>query len=462
MKLSLNPYSLIIMEREMYYFVFSDLSDRLEIKPTTRQQECMERLKKGELIEKTELESTFTCEIIQTLITRGVLCNRNKDTTSVFSRTDAYFESFGMPEARVRLNASHVLILGCGGIGTHLAWHMATVGVGKLTLVDFDSVEESNLNRQLLFNRNDIGKYKTDVLKEKLSAINSSIKIQTMNIHITSEEDLEKVCVSDDYNLIVKSLDSPSLVSVWLDNICKKHRLAYVAGITMRDNVLIGPSFVPGISEIGWSDLLPTDQNTQRLSGIAPSVGIMLYYISSELATEAMKLLTGYGVLRYLGKIKFKNIFTNQEQIIDASSKAESQVKDIAELSQIKRKDLVLGLLLVSSVSTLSLISLWFLPVAGIITMLLPFYLYNTQKEIMSYTFIASTVFSVASSIIVIRVGHLTQYVSTSLQSIAIITLLFGAFSILILMMCGINFVISQRGIASKASNQSFKNLYKD
>lgn len=336
-----------------------------------------------------------------------------------------------------------------------MAWHMATVGVGKLTLVDFDGVEESNLNRQILFDRNDIGKYKVDVLKEKLSAINPAIEIRTMNIHITSEEDLESICVSDTYNLIVKSLDSPTLISVWLDHICKKHGLSYVAGITMRNNVLIGPSFVPGISEIGWSDLIPTNQDTQRLSGIAPSVGIMLYHISSELASEAVKLLTGYGELSYLGKIKFKNIFTNQEQIIGANAKEDSQVKHIAETPGMKNKDLLLGLMLVASVSALSLVSLWLLPVACVITMALPFYLYNTQKEIMSYTFIASTVFAVASSILVIRGGFLMQYFSTPLQSIAIVTALFGVFSVLILMMCGINFVISQRFIASKASSQS-------
>lgn len=450
MKLSLNPYSLIISERDIYYFVFSDLTDRLEIKPTTRQQECLESLKKGEMIEQTELESIFSSETIQALTARGVLCDRKKDTKSIFSRTDAFFENFSMPEARVRLNASHVLILGCGGIGTHMAWHMATIGVGKLTLVDFDDVEESNLNRQMLFDRNDIGRCKINVLKEKLSAINPSIEIRTMNIHIASEDELEKVCVSDKYNLIVKSLDSPALLSMWLDHICKKHKLAYIAGITMRDNVLIGPSFVPGISEIGWSDILLTNHDTQRVSGIAPSVGVMLYNVSSELAIEAVKLLTGYGTLSYLGKIKFKNIFTNQEQIVDVNGKAESEAKDISESSQMRSKDLLLGLLLVASVSTLSLINLWLLPVACIVAMALPFYLYNTQKGIMSYTFIASTVFSVVSSVTVIRGGFLVQYASTTLQAIAIATVLFGALSISILVMCGINFLISQKVTISK------------
>ena len=59
------------------------------------------------------------------------------------------------------MKSKTVLILGCGGVGTHAAWNLAALGVGKLVLLDCDAVELSNLNRQLLYDVNDIGKQRS-------------------------------------------------------------------------------------------------------------------------------------------------------------------------------------------------------------------------------------------------------------------------------------------------------------
>lgn len=448
MKLLLNPYSLIIRENSTYHFVFTDLSDTFEITLSSGQSELLEHLKSGESVEQDTLEAVFTRDIVKLLIERGVLIESEPDTSSIFSRTNAFFQTFNMPEARSCLQESHVLILGCGGIGTHIAWHMSAIGVGRLTLLDFDVVEESNFNRQILFDRNDVGKHKVDVLKEKLSAINPYIKINTLCKRISSLEEMEEICVKEQYNLIIKSIDSPNEASLWLDHVCKCHKLPYVTGITMRDTILVGPSFVPEVSEIGWSDLLPINSNVIREHGIAPSIGVMLYNISSEIAIEAVKIITGYGELKYPGKIVFRNIFTNQEQVIDKSEKKVIEVNDQKAEIQASNQGLLLGVILVAVVSGLGSVNINFLLAAFIIALVLPFYLYSRKKDIMMCSFLTSTVFSVITCLIVSRRVILSIYSFGIIQLLFALTIVFGTLSISILVMCAIIYIISDRRIS--------------
>lgn len=456
MKLLLNPYSLIIRENASCHFVFSDLSDKLEIALTSSQNDLLDHLKSGESIEQDELENVFTQNVIKLLVEKGVLVENAVDTSSIFSRTNAFFNSFNMPEARSRLQNSNVLILGCGGIGTHIAWHMMSIGVGKLTLLDFDVVEESNFNRQILFDRNDIGKYKVDVLKEKLLKINPYIEISTIRMKISSAEEMKEICTKEKYNLIIKSLDSPNEVSSWLDSVCKQYKLPYITGITMRDTALIGPSFVPEVSEIGWSDLLPVNSGSQREHGIAPSLGVILYNISAEIAVEAVKILTGYGNLKYSGKIVFRNIFTNQEQVIGKNEERELEANNKKTELPASNQGLVLGLILVTVVTGFGLRNTVFLPIAFLLALVLPLYLYKNKKDVMMCSFLAATVFSFISSLIGIRKVTFFFDSMEIVQIFLILVIMFGAFSIAILSMCTIVYIISDRkNIESKMSNRS-------
>ena len=100
MKLLLNPYSLIIRENSTCHFVFTDLSDTLEITLSNSQNELLEHLKTGERMEQDELEAVFTHDVVKLLLERGVLTENETDTNSIFSRTNAFFQTFNMPEAR--------------------------------------------------------------------------------------------------------------------------------------------------------------------------------------------------------------------------------------------------------------------------------------------------------------------------------------------------------------------------
>jgi molybdopterin/thiamine biosynthesis adenylyltransferase len=83
-------------------------------------------------------------------------------------------------EAQEKLKLSNVLIVGCGGIGCALAELLARAGVGKISLIDADSIEVSNLQRQMAYTPADLGFYKADVLAKRLTQINPYIQVQSI------------------------------------------------------------------------------------------------------------------------------------------------------------------------------------------------------------------------------------------------------------------------------------------
>ena len=89
--------------------------------------------------------------------------------------------------AQEKLKFSNVCIVGCGGIGCALAELLARAGVGKITLIDPDTIEMSNLQRQLAFTPNDLGFYKAEILAKRLAQINPNVQVEYINQALTTE-----------------------------------------------------------------------------------------------------------------------------------------------------------------------------------------------------------------------------------------------------------------------------------
>lgn len=104
-----------------------------------------------------------------------------------------------------KLKNQKVLVGGIGGIGSAAAIALARMGVGEIKIVDNDTIERSNLNRQLLYNEKEIGNKKTEIAKEKLCEINSNIKITGVDEPIT-EENMDELF--NDVNAYIDGLDN--------------------------------------------------------------------------------------------------------------------------------------------------------------------------------------------------------------------------------------------------------------
>lgn len=389
------------------------------------------------------LKNEINPSLIDIFIANNVLVDRKIDTSSIFSRTNAFFMNYNMNNARDILSKKTVIILGCGGIGTHIAWHMTVLGVKKIILLDYDLVEESNLNRQFLFDREDIGKIKVDVLKNKLQKINDQIKIDCINTKINSKDELNKILKSNKIDLIIKSLDSPNSFPVWLDSVCKSNNLSYISGITLRNEVLIGPTFIPGKSKLGMSDLLPIEQNYNvnvvKVSGVSPSLGIMLYHIADEIAIEAFKVLTNIGNLKYENKIIFENIFNNTQRKV-----SQEIVKENENLTNDKfnSKALILNFIQIGLLSALAV----FIPIFTIVSMIIAeinsFVLYDKKNSIIKCTIANFIVVMLASIFPFIYNNFSILFLTSVITGFLIIIGLFCIFSMGIIALCLLNTIL--------------------
>ena len=93
---------------------------------------------------------------------------------------------FGV-EAQQKLHDSHVVIIGIGGLGSPAAMYLAASGIGSLTLVDFDHVDNSNLQRQIVHNTSSIGESKVSSAKKTLQAINPEVGIHCIDKKLSAD-----------------------------------------------------------------------------------------------------------------------------------------------------------------------------------------------------------------------------------------------------------------------------------
>jgi sulfur carrier protein ThiS adenylyltransferase len=119
------------------------------------------------------------------------------------------------PGVHKKVKKAHVAIAGLGGLGSNIAIMLARVGVGKLTLIDFDVVEPSNLNRQQYFIRH-IGMLKTDAIKEILKEVNPYIEVQTIHKFV-DESNIETLF--NEADIVVEAFDNPASKALLVNKI---------------------------------------------------------------------------------------------------------------------------------------------------------------------------------------------------------------------------------------------------
>jgi molybdopterin/thiamine biosynthesis adenylyltransferase/rhodanese-related sulfurtransferase len=114
-----------------------------------------------------------------------------------------------MPEVgmdgQLKLKAAKVLCIGTGGLGAPLGLYLAAAGVGRIGLVDFDTVDVTNLQRQILFDTTDVGRPKIEAAAARLHDMNPEIQIDTLETRLTSENALD---ILKDYDVVVDGTDN--------------------------------------------------------------------------------------------------------------------------------------------------------------------------------------------------------------------------------------------------------------
>ena len=108
-------------------------------------------------------------------------------------------------EGQEKLKNSSVLLVGAGGLGSPAATYLAAAGVGRIGLADFDEVEASNLQRQILYGTSDVGRPKLDAAAERLNDLNPHVEVERHEVRLTSDNALG---IIDDYDVVADGTDN--------------------------------------------------------------------------------------------------------------------------------------------------------------------------------------------------------------------------------------------------------------
>ena len=128
------------------------------------------------------------------------------------------------PEGQEKLNNASVLVIGVGGLGSSVIQYLSAAGVGKIGIVDYDKVELSNLNRQLIYKESDLGKSKVEIAKNYISELNSSTEIEIFEMRI-NEKNLPNII--GDYDILADCTDSLE-TRLSINDVCTRFKKKWV------------------------------------------------------------------------------------------------------------------------------------------------------------------------------------------------------------------------------------------
>jgi len=209
-------------------------------------------------------------------------------------------------EGQEKLKRSHIFIAGAGGLGSPVAIYLAVAGIGKITLVDKDVVDQSNLNRQILHFDQDIGRKKIESAREKLERINPDITINA--IAATIDESNADTLIADADGIVDAMDNFPT--RYLLNTISQKKGIPLFHG-AIRGMYGQATTILPGSTPC-FACIFPRAPPAE----VFPVVGVTPGIIGSIQATEVIKYLTGSGDLLTNRLFVWDGLAAKAEEII--------------------------------------------------------------------------------------------------------------------------------------------------
>lgn len=194
-------------------------------------------------------------------------------------------------EGQKKLLNAKVLIVGVGGLGSPIALYLAGAGVGCIGLVDDDVVSISNLQRQVLYSEKELGRSKAVCAAERLSALNSEIKVQPYSTRLTEDNAFD---IIGEYDMVVDGCDNFA-TRYLINDICIRQGKPYIYGAICGFEGQVSV-FNFGDQKKSYRDLYPDEEEMKRMPPPPKGVmGITPAVVGSIEATEVLKVIGGFG-----------------------------------------------------------------------------------------------------------------------------------------------------------------------
>lgn len=245
-------------------------------------------------------------------------------------------------EGQQKLSAAKVLVVGAGGLGSPVLLYLAAAGVGNIGIVDFDVVDESNLQRQVIFTEDDLGKPKAFAAAERIKKLNSAVFVESINEKLTSAN---VSSIISGYDIIVDCCDNFN-TRYLIDDVCAEQEKPLVSGSINRFEGQL--SVFHFKNDTAYRSLYPEPPTDSLACSEIGVLGVLPGIIGTLQATEVIKIITDAGEA-LSGKLLIVNALTLQFTTLRFSSETSSaiepkgiQLKALthAELEQLNQEEL--------------------------------------------------------------------------------------------------------------------------
>lgn len=267
-------------------------------------------------LERKELEERFGTKAVSDLLAQleelGLVEDAADDdlipaaVSRRYDRQIRYFSDITIGPApsqcQARLESARIVVLGVGGLGGCSALSLACCGVGEMLLVDGDRVEETNLNRQILYTEDDIGRPKVEAAVDRLGAFNSRVRLRTIDKRLESKEEIASAI--DGFDLVIDAADWPAHdIEEWVNGVCFAAEVPFITMSHFPPIARVGPFFVPGVTGCyacqvaGYRRSYPMfdvaiEQRRAKQSPVA-TMGPACNLIGGQVGLDVMHHLTG-------------------------------------------------------------------------------------------------------------------------------------------------------------------------
>ena len=232
------------------------------------------------------------------------------DARERWSRNFGFFETYACLDTSTyefqrRIRDTKIAVLGLGGVGSHMLLDLVAVGFTDIKILDFDTVELSNLNRQILYGEPFIGQHKVRVAAQRAKDFNSGIRLQSEQARIGSADDVYRVV--HDREIVIGTADNPKLdIEHWLNEGCVRAGAALISGGVVTQCAFLS-TIVPGISgclrccydaagendpttRLVRQDLLATQARGERLAEDLAAFNGHVVLLAAQMVGEAVRL----------------------------------------------------------------------------------------------------------------------------------------------------------------------------
>lgn len=221
------------------------------------------------------------------------MSNLNREEIDRYNR-HLILKEFGTV-GQLKLKKARVLVVGAGGLGCPALLYLAAAGIGEIGIVDFDTVQESNLQRQVLYTTNDVGKNKAIVARERLLGLNPLITVNAHAFKINSENAIELI---SNYDLIIDGSDNfPTRYLLNDASVLLNKPLVYGSVLEYEGQVAVFNLFDGKSYSSNYRDLFPLPPDPESVPDCSQAgvLGVLPGMIGTMQTNEVIKILIGKG-----------------------------------------------------------------------------------------------------------------------------------------------------------------------